>query len=154
MSDIEYHNADKMREEDRAAIRAIARALGNPEPDMGLSEHRKIDLLQAKLKQLQTENKKLINKNSALMSRVKCKKSDTISDTIKNVARHYGTTPEDILSERRFKRTIIARQHAMWVLYNHSTLSLPEIGRALNRDHTTVLHGVRRHQERLDREEI
>ena len=36
------------------------------------------------------------------------------------------------------------RQIAFYLCRTHTTRSLPEIGRAFDRDHTTVLHGVRR----------
>jgi chromosomal replication initiator protein len=32
----------------------------------------------------------------------------------------------------------------MWLLRKHTAMSLPEIGRFMNRDHSSVLHGIRR----------
>lgn len=44
-----------------------------------------------------------------------------------------------------------ARQELMWILRRQGRWSLPQIGRFLGcRDHTTILHGVRAHQKRLD----
>ncbi|MCP4844591.1 MAG: chromosomal replication initiation protein DnaA, partial [Actinomycetia bacterium] len=40
-------------------------------------------------------------------------------------------------------RVVAVRQTAMAVLYHEFGMSLVEIGDALDRDHTTVLHGVR-----------
>jgi chromosomal replication initiation ATPase DnaA len=38
----------------------------------------------------------------------------------------------------------------MWEIRQRTILSTPQIGRALgNRDHTTVLHGIKRHEKRL-----
>jgi chromosomal replication initiator protein len=38
----------------------------------------------------------------------------------------------------------------MWLLKSMTSLSLPQIGRALGgRDHTTVMHGVRKHESRM-----
>lgn len=44
-----------------------------------------------------------------------------------------------------------ARQELMWLLRQQERWSLPQIGRFLGgRDHTTIIHGVRQHQRRLD----
>lgn len=38
----------------------------------------------------------------------------------------------------------------MWALKQEGRWSLPQIGRLLgNRDHTTIIHGVRQHEKRL-----
>lgn len=51
---------------------------------------------------------------------------------------------------RRYDRGLTeVRQAVMFELYETSLWSLPEIGLVLHRDHTTVLHGIRRHRERF-----
>lgn len=71
------------------------------------------------------------------------------------VAKAHGFTFRELVSRRRHRGLVRARWHAMWEIKNNTPLSYPEIGRVLGGlDHTTVLHGVRRHQERLDRGEI
>lgn len=53
-------------------------------------------------------------------------------------------------SEQRHKAWAEARQVAMYVAHEITGASLPRIGRVLgNRDHTTVLHGVRAMRQRL-----
>lgn len=67
------------------------------------------------------------------------------------VADHYGLTLEDIKSNRRAARLVLPRQLAMWLsaeLLPH--MSLPTIGRAFDRDHTTVMHAHRAMRKRLD----
>ncbi len=49
----------------------------------------------------------------------------------------------ELLSPCRKSRVVAVRQTAMAVLYHEFGMSLVEIGDALDRDHTTVLHGVR-----------
>lgn len=66
-------------------------------------------------------------------------------------AAEYHVSVVDLVSERRDKRSVAARQCAMWRIKRALPWSLPRIGRAFgDRDHTTVLHAIRRHQARID----
>jgi chromosomal replication initiator protein len=67
-------------------------------------------------------------------------------DEIQNlVARHYSVTRGDILSSRRTATVVKPRQVAMYLSKTLTLRSLPEIGRRFGgRDHTTVLHAVRK----------
>jgi len=57
---------------------------------------------------------------------------------------------EMFTTSRRFKREVALRQHAFYWMRKLTAVSLPEIGRlSNNRDHTTVLHGIRRCEEEL-----
>jgi chromosomal replication initiator protein len=63
----------------------------------------------------------------------------------KTVAEHYSLTQADLISERRARAVARPRQVAMWLAKQITTRSLPDIGRRFGgRDHTTVLHAVRR----------
>ena len=69
----------------------------------------------------------------------------TIDDIQKATADHYGMKQADLLSERRNRAVARPRQAAMWLAKQLTTRSLPDIGRRFGgRDHTTVLHAVRR----------
>lgn len=69
----------------------------------------------------------------------------------KAVAKAHGISFIDLISARRTRHLAIARQHAMWLMKKYTTLSLPGIAAILgDRDHTTILHGIRRHQARID----
>lgn len=59
-----------------------------------------------------------------------------------------------IKSDRRNKDAVRARQEFMWRACNETTKSLPDIGRMIHRDHTTVMHGRDVHQARLDSGEV
>jgi hypothetical protein len=51
----------------------------------------------------------------------------------------------DLLSSRRDRRSVIPRQVAMYLCKLHTSYSMPNIGRKFGgRDHTTVLHAMRR----------
>jgi chromosomal replication initiator protein len=59
------------------------------------------------------------------------------------VTRYYGVKLEDLKGKARHKQIVVPRQIAMYLLYEDARLSTPEVGRLLNRDHTTVLHGLK-----------
>jgi chromosomal replication initiator protein len=59
------------------------------------------------------------------------------------VARYYGVKADDLKARSRHKQIVEPRQIAMYLLREDAHLSTPEVGRLLNRDHTTVLHGIK-----------
>ena len=68
-----------------------------------------------------------------------------IEDIQKLVATHYNVSKADILSSRRTATVVRPRQIAMYLSKILTPRSLPEIGRRFGgRDHTTVLHAVRK----------
>ena len=68
-----------------------------------------------------------------------------IEDIQKLVANHYNVSRADILSSRRTAVVVKPRQVAMFLAKTLTMRSLPEIGRRFGgRDHTTVLHAVRK----------
>lgn len=72
----------------------------------------------------------------------------TVDDIQKAVAEHYGLKKEDLLSERRNRSVARPRQAAMYLAKQLTTRSYPDIGRRFGgRDHTTVLHAVRKIEE-------
>lgn len=56
---------------------------------------------------------------------------------------------EAIRSARRDREVAWARQAFMAYVYKLGNRSLPDIGRFLDRDHTTVLYGIRAHNARM-----
>ncbi|MFC0194110.1 chromosomal replication initiator protein DnaA [Aureimonas pseudogalii] len=68
-----------------------------------------------------------------------------VEDILKFVSRHYNVSRTDILSARRTRTIVRPRQIAMYLAKTMTPRSLPEIGRRFGgRDHTTVLHAVRK----------
>jgi chromosomal replication initiator protein len=59
---------------------------------------------------------------------------------------------EEARSSARTKEVCHRRNHAMWVMRQWDGWSYPNIGRMLKRDHTTIIHGVKTHQERLNQQ--
>ncbi len=69
----------------------------------------------------------------------------TVDEIQKAVADHYLLKQSDLLSERRTRAIARPRQLAMYLAKSMTTRSYPDIGRRFGgRDHTTVLHAVRR----------
>ena len=68
-----------------------------------------------------------------------------IEDILKVISRHFGISRGDILSQRRHRSVVWPRQIGMYLAKQMTSRSLPEIGRRFgNRDHTTVLHAIRK----------
>ncbi|MEI5680046.1 MULTISPECIES: chromosomal replication initiator protein DnaA [unclassified Mesorhizobium] len=68
-----------------------------------------------------------------------------IEDIQRIVARHYNVSKTELLSNRRTRTIVKPRQIAMYLAKVMTPRSLPEIGRRFGgRDHTTVLHAVRK----------
>ncbi len=68
-----------------------------------------------------------------------------IEDIQRVVARHYNVSKSELLSNRRTRTIVRPRQIAMYLAKMLTPRSLPEIGRRFGgRDHTTVLHAVRK----------
>ena len=72
----------------------------------------------------------------------------TIDDIQKRVAEHFNIRLADMHSARRARAVARPRQVAMYLAKQLTARSLPEIGRKFGgRDHTTVMHAVRRIDE-------
>jgi chromosomal replication initiator protein len=77
-----------------------------------------------------------------------------IEDIQKLVATHYNISRADILSSRRTAVVVRPRQIAMYLAKVLTPRSLPEIGRRFGgRDHTTVLHAVRKIEGLADKDQ-
>ncbi len=75
-------------------------------------------------------------------------KKVTIEDIQRRVADYYHIKFADLLSARRAREVARPRQVAMYLAKRLTPRSLPEIGRRFgNRDHTTVMHAVKRIDE-------
>ena len=69
----------------------------------------------------------------------------TIEEIQKKVAEHYKIRMADMVSSRKQQAIARPRQIAMYLAKRLTSRSLPEIGRKFGgRDHTTVMHGVKR----------
>ncbi|MFC6688263.1 chromosomal replication initiator protein DnaA [Jhaorihella thermophila] len=72
----------------------------------------------------------------------------TVEEIQRKVAEYYNIRLSDIIGPKRLRSYARPRQVAMYLCKQLTSRSLPEIGRRFGgRDHTTVMHGVRRIEE-------
>lgn len=67
---------------------------------------------------------------------------------IAEVAFKHDVTALDIMSWRRGS-VIAARQEAWWRIRQETTMSIPQIGRLVQRDHSTLCWGMKQHERRM-----
>ncbi len=72
----------------------------------------------------------------------------TIEEIQRKVAEHYNIRLSDMIGPKRLRNIARPRQVAMYLAKQLTSRSLPEIGRRFGgRDHTTIMHGVRKIEE-------
>ena len=69
---------------------------------------------------------------------------------IAECAEEFGITVKDILGNSRVNHIVMARRKAAWIFYQRGTMSYPQIGRLLNKDHSTIIHAVKKYQQSLE----
>lgn len=88
----------------------------------------------------------------ALDAQSHCERMASILD---DVAARYGVAPKDILGPSRCHELVYARHEAMYLMRETRAPSgfrrftLPQIGRFMRRDHSTVVSGISAHGRRL-----
>ena len=76
-----------------------------------------------------------------------------VRDILAEVAQRRGLTAEAIVGRARAPAALVAARQEVMARAVASGRSLHAIGRELDRDHTTVLHGARAHARRVARAE-
>ena len=67
----------------------------------------------------------------------------TIEKILEEVARTYGITPEDIISQKRNAKISGARQVAAYIIREITQMPMVDIGQSLgNRDHSTIVYAI------------
>lgn len=147
-----YEYADSLRQQSREATAKMAAAFGVERPltqEERLAkqlEETRHELRKARSRLEWMENKERTKEDLWQVNSVQRAKY-----MLRYMSKVYGLTTDQIVSERRFKDIVRARQSLMWEMWKHLTWSLPRIGRFCgNRDHTTVLHARRRVQEAIE----
>jgi chromosomal replication initiation ATPase DnaA len=76
-----------------------------------------------------------------------------MGDILVEVSKHFDISINDILSARRNKDVVHARQISMWMIEAITKKSLADIGRKMHFHHTSVMSNVKRIEERCQRDE-
>ncbi|MBO5196818.1 MAG: chromosomal replication initiator protein DnaA [Clostridia bacterium] len=76
--------------------------------------------------------------------------TETIEKIIEVTARKYDVTVEEILGTKRTKNIKTARNVAMYIAKQILDLSLPQIGKFMNRDHSTVHSNIQNIESLLE----
>ena len=81
---------------------------------------------------------------------IRSERSYTPEYIVEKTANFYSLSPEDILGKGKTKNIAAARQIATYLMRKLTTLTLEEIGTVLNRDHSTILHSIRKIEESIN----
>jgi chromosomal replication initiator protein len=73
---------------------------------------------------------------------------------MKRVSAAFGVTEKQLLGSSRLRSVLLPRQVAMYLARELAGLSLPRIGAAFGRDHTTVLHACRKVEAALEADDV
>ncbi|MBP30453.1 helix-turn-helix domain-containing protein [Methylobacterium sp.] len=142
----EYASAEEMR---RHAAEVRARLFSMPPPQVRIAVK---SATAKRWTQPKVQEVRFISPEAARFRRVKKNTPHPMVRLLSRVARATGVSVTDIRSDRRQADVIKARHILYYVARTLTTYSLPEIGRRSGgKDHTSVLHGVRRVQAVVDR---
>ena len=80
----------------------------------------------------------------------------TMLDIARNFEAERNVDLKVIMSREQLHKISVLRQELMWILREvkingRPRYSYPQIAKFLRRDHTTVIHGVRAHEQRIAR---
>ena len=70
-------------------------------------------------------------------------------EILKQVAEEFDISVQDLLSKNRERRYSWPRGLAYLRIYCETSMSYPQIGRLMNRDHTTIIYGVKATRQRI-----
>ena len=94
----------------------------------------------------------------ATLCSIRCEKASTMpplaerrtpSEIVASICVGTGLKPSDLMTPSRVARVVEVRSRAMRALRKETLLSLPQIGRLFNKDHTTVVHALSKEDQPL-----
>lgn len=66
------------------------------------------------------------------------------------ISKYYGVSENSIKSKSRKVKSVKARHAYFYIAYKTSRKGLVEIGELVNRNHSTVIHGIRKIEGEID----
>ena len=127
--------AEKIRSNIRSLEGALTRLLA-----MASIEHRRINL------DLATETVRFYTTSEAETVKI------DVNTIIEVVSEHFKMQVGDLLGKKRNKEIVMPRQIAMYLAREMGNMSYPDIGRAFDRDYTTVIHSYEKVKAELKRD--
>ena len=127
--------AEKIRSNIRSLEGALTRLLA-----MASIEHRRINL------DLAAETVRYYSTSEAETVKI------DVETIIEVVAEHFKMNVGDLLGKKRNKEIVMPRQIAMYLAREMGNMSYPDIGRAFDRDYTTVIHSYEKVKAELKRD--
>lgn len=76
-----------------------------------------------------------------------------VAETIRVVAEKHGVSSNALTRKGQTRRPFRARAEAMWIIYNNTRYSYPQLGRIFGRDHTSVIRACKIHEAFLAQQE-
>ena len=76
--------------------------------------------------------------------------SVTVEKIFSSVFQKYGVSKEDLISAKRSKDIALARHITIFLIREVTEMSLPNIGKIFNRDHTTVINSIENIERRIN----
>lgn len=129
---------------DSQTVEKLAEAVSTNIRDLEGALHRVLAL--AELRGVPTVD--IVNDLTAIPSGTGTKRLSP-KQVIERVAKYYGLTTKDLLGTSRLKDIKNARQVAMYLLKEELNLSTVKIGIEFKKDHTTIMHGIKKVNKNL-----
>lgn len=75
-------------------------------------------------------------------------------EIIEETAKYYGYTPQELKGLSRTKEINLARQISIYLIRHITSLSLKEIGRVFNRDHSTIMNAIQNIEKKMKTDRV
>ncbi|MBP5165873.1 MAG: chromosomal replication initiator protein DnaA [Oscillospiraceae bacterium] len=80
---------------------------------------------------------------------IRSEKTYTPDYIVEKISSYFELTPEELSGKSKVKNTAQARQIAMYLMRKLTNMTLEEIGAVLNKDHSTVLHSIKKVEDSI-----
>ena len=116
-----------------------------------LKERRQVRYLESKVENIESKYQKEIERLKTMIINPihKMNKNKELLEILQKVCDASGIIPHDILSKTRKREVVIARQLFCYLTMTFYNYTLVQVGRFLNRDHSTVIHSVNAYTDYL-----
>ena len=76
----------------------------------------------------------------------------TMRDIVDEVAKKHNFIAKDLMTPSRRMKFVAARHEAFYRMRHELNMSYPRIAAFFGMDHTTVMHGINKHTEKVEKE--